>query len=324
MTPTIVASLLLPSAALAPTSPIQGQEQAPHAASAPATRPAPPDPLRLRIGRSGEATVWPGQIRDLRNNSTATVADVARAAAGHRFVYLGESHDQLSHHKMQAAVIDALVAAGRDVIVGFEMLTRPVQDRLDGWTLGWWSEDEFLRQIDWQTQWGMDFALYRPVFEAVRRHRLPMVALNVPRAWVRTVGREGFGALGEEERAQVPEPYLGNADHRAVFSALMGGHPTGGRGENIYAAQVLWDEAMADSALRYLDRFPRSRNTVMVMIVGSGHAMYGQGINWRVWRRTGELGLSLIMTTADRPITVSRGLGDFVFVAPSADAGGQE
>lgn len=318
MTSTIVASLVLPAAALISSSAFQDSGPTNQTTTSGAARTAAVDPLRLSIGRPGEVTVWPGQIRDLRNTTTATVADIAKAAAGHRFVYLGESHDQLAHHEMQAAVLDALVAAGRDVIVGFEMLTRPVQDRLDGWTLGWWSEEEFLEKIDWTSQWGMDFALYRPVFEAVRRHRLPMVALNIPRAWVRTVGREGFAALPEDQRAQLPEPYLGNADHRAVFNALMGGHPTGGRGENIYAAQVLWDEAMADSALRYLDRFPRSRNTVMVMIVGSGHAMYGQGINWRVWRRTGELGLSLIMVTSDRPVTVSRGLGDFVFVAPPA------
>lgn len=276
-----------------------------------------PDPYRLKIGRSGEIAIRAGDMVDTATGRVVTPDDVAKAAAGHRWVYLGESHDNALHHQMQAAIIEALAKTGRPTVVGFEMFTRPVQDRLNAWTLGWQSEAEFIESSEWKTQWGFDFALYRPIFEATKKHRLPMVALNVPRDWVRQVGREGLGALTPEQRASLPEQFdLTNQAHRAVFGALMGGHPpTGTRGESIYSAQVLWDVGMADSAIKYMEALPRY-NGVMAIVAGSGHVMYGQGINWRIAQRTGERGITVTMVAATDSITVSRGLGDYVYVAP--------
>jgi uncharacterized iron-regulated protein len=275
------------------------------------------------IGAPGTVKAGPGEIVRTEDGRRTTVEDVAAAADGHRFVYLGESHDVLAHHEMQAAVIEALAKRGRDVVVGFEMFTRPVQGQLNPWTLGWWTEAEFVEKADWKGQWGFDFALYRPIFEAVRKNRLPMVALNVPRDWVRRVGREGVKALNAEEQAQFPALDVTNQDHRAVFNAMMGGHPpTGDRGENIYSAQVLWDTAMADSALKYLAARPATRQTVFVVVAGSGHVMYGQGINYRIWKRTGEKGLTLVMTESEGAVEVSRGIADYVFNSRQTKATG--
>jgi len=274
------------------------------------------NPLQLPIGRPGTLEVGLGEMRSTITGKLASPDDVAAAADGHRFVYLGESHDRARHHEMQAAIVEALVRRGRTVIVGFEMFTRPVQVELNPWTLGWLSEDEFIERSQWKTQWGFDYGLYRPIFEAVRRNRLPMVALNVPRDWVRAVGRGGPSALTPEQSSQIPPLYLVNSDHRSVFEALMGGHPVSGtQGENIYAAQVLWDEGMADTALKYLDRFPKSASTVFVVIAGSGHVMYGQGINYRIDRRTGERGVTVMMAEGEGPTRVARGIGEFVYVS---------
>jgi uncharacterized iron-regulated protein len=132
---------------------------------------------------------------------------------------------------------------------------------------------------------------------------------------VRQVGRNGLGALTESQRKWVPDPFLGNEGHRAVFASLMGGHPmTGPQGENVYAAQVTWDEGMATSALDYMSgRF--SSKAIMVVVAGSGHMMYGQGINYRVTRKTGERTLNVMCLTSDGPREVSRGIADFVFVS---------
>ena len=70
-----------------------------------------------------------------------------------------------------------------------------------------------------------------------------MVALNVPRDWVRQVGRNGPQSLNPEQREWVPELYLGSETHRVIFSSMMGGHPLSGtQAENTYSAMVVWDE----------------------------------------------------------------------------------
>lgn len=96
---------------------------------------------------------------------------------------------------------------------------------------------------------------------------------------------------------------------------------TGPQGDNIYAAQCLWDEGMADSALKYVARRYGSvenmpKNTVFVIVAGMGHGLYKQGINWRIKTRTGKDTLTLINVEAEKESSVSRGLADFVYVAP--------
>lgn len=274
-----------------------------------------PDPHRLPIGRPGEVQAQRG-LTDLRTGRPAVLADVVRSADGLRFVLVGESHTSPEHHQLQAQIIDALAQAGRSVVVGFEMFTRPNQENLAPWSAGLWTEEQFVQRADWKSQWGFDFSIYRPIFEAVRKHRLPMVALNVPRDWVRAVGRGGPGALTEEQKSQLPPLYLQNRQHRTIFEAMLGGHPvTGAAGENMYAAQVLWDEGMADTALKYFESKPGTSNSVMVIVAGSGHVMYGQGISWRIARRTGEKSLIVVAIDGTAPRTVAKGLADFVFLS---------
>ena len=80
----------------------------------------------------------------------------------------------------------------------------------------------------------------------------------------------------------------------------------------MYAAQVLWDEGMADTAIKL-----RGEAEVFVVLAGSGHVMYGQGINYRIASRGQGTGVIVVMTQSSEPIQSSRGVGDFVFVTPA-------
>lgn len=280
---------------------------------------AAPDHLLLPIGAKGSRIVRPG-LTDMRTGKQVTMKQFAEAAKGYRYVLIGESHDNFLHHQLQADLISALAEAGRSVSVGFEMFTRPVQSELMEWSGGNQSEDAFIVKSDWKKQWGFDFALYRPIFAAVRKYKLPMVALNVPRDWVRAVGKNGPSGLPEEAKGQVPDLYLDNTDHKKVFEAMLGGHPMGPSMNNMYAGQVLWDEGMADTAIKYMSNYP-SENRVMAICAGSGHILYSQGINYRIQRRTGEKTLSVVCVDSDEPRSVANGIGEYVFLSKGANAG---
>lgn len=288
------------------------------------------DPYRLDIGPKGQITIPTQKWVNTQTGAAGTADDFAKAADGFNFVFVGESHDQPEHHLNQAAAIEALVKRGRTVIVGFEMFTRPNQENLNPWTMGWWSSEEFVQKANWKTQWGFDFKIYQPIFEVIKANKLPMVALNVPREWVRAVGRGGLAALSAEQKAQLPEVYLGNEDHKKVFTGLMGGHPmTGPQGDNVYAAQCVWDEGMADSAIKYLaGRYgsvqATPKDVVMVIVAGVGHGMYKQCINYRIKKHTGMECLTLIQIESAEPATVSKGLGDFVYAAKPIKREGEE
>jgi uncharacterized iron-regulated protein len=271
-------------------------------------------PYQMDIGPSGRLNLELGYTRTATGKK-ATPEDIAASADGHRFVLVGETHDNGAHHKMQADVIKALVARGRDVSVGLEMFTRDNQASMAPWTLGRWTEEAFQERANWKTQWGFPYSLYKPIFDVVKENRLPMAALNFPRDWVRKVGREGPAALSEEQKKWAPNIDVSNQQHRAVFKALIGGHPLEGqRGENMYAAQVSWDEGMAQSAVDFMARRTHSR-AVMVIIAGSGHTLYDLGINLRLKMKGYD---SLNVTGIELPLPeggISRGLADYVYVS---------
>lgn len=275
----------------------------------------PVDPHRLPIGPKGEVQVQMG-YSDTSTGKASQLSEIVTAAKGVPYVLVGESHTSPAHHQAQADIILALVKAGRTVTVGFEMFTRDNQAALTALAGTAWKDEDFIAKTNWQKQWGFPYEIYKPIFDACREHKLPMVALNVPRDWVRQIGREGPGILTDEQKKWVPELYLENKEHRSVFEALMGGHPmTGPRAENIYAAQVSWDTGMAVSALDWMKANPGGTDPVMVIIAGSGHVMYSQGINWRL-RRLGQVQtLDVVCIDSDGPITISKGLAPFVFVA---------
>lgn len=277
------------------------------------------DPNRLKIGEPGEATVQVGQLYDLRKNRPCTMADVVAATKGKRWLFLGENHATTAHQNLEALTLSALVGSGRRVAVGLEMYQRPMQSWLDQWTAGGMEEEDFLLKSNWKEQWGFDFAFYRPVFQAVQMNHLPLEGLNVPRTWVRAVAKGGFAGLPEDAMAQLPnDMFLGNRIHRTVYDALIGGHPMGDASmmDNMYAAQVLWDEGMADTALKFTRGW--DRGGIFVVIAGSGHVLYKQGINYRVAKRGGGEGVTLVMMQGSGPATVSRGIGDFVYVSQEA------
>lgn len=269
---------------------------------------------QLPIGSEIKVKVRSGEVVETKTNRQVSIPDIARACEGYSFAYLGETHTDAEAHLRQSEIIEALVAQGRNVIVGFEMLQRPKQVSLDLWSLGKLTEEQFLEKADWKQQWGFDFGLYRPIFETIRDHRLRAVALNIPRDWVRSVARGGIVALPEEAKGNVPELDLSNNQHKMLFNALMGGHPESGTTENIYTAQVLWDEAMADSAIRALQLAVITPKTIFVIVAGNGHVMYHQGINYRIEKRTKLPGITVVMLPIpnNETLFVNQGIADFV------------
>ncbi len=273
------------------------------------------DPMNLPIGLKGSVAARIDQITNCTNGKSVSLDEVVKAAEGRRFVFVGEEHDNPDAHRWQESVIEALHQAGRDVVIGLEMYQRPKQAYLDNWILKRYSEEQFLTESDWKGQWGLPFELYQPIFDYAKQNGIRIAALNVPRDWVRIVSRTGFDSLPDDVKAQLPKLYLDDADHKKIFQALIGeGHP-GGSMDAMYRGQVLWDEAMADSALAYFEHRYTTPRTVMVILAGNGHVMYRRGINFRIKRRTGEDGVTLVTVSIKKPEShtmVSAGIADFV------------
>ena len=74
-----------------------------------------------------------------------------------RVIFIGESHDQIAHHQIQVKLIQNLIRQGKDIVVAMEMFERSQQPILDRWSQGLLTEEEFLKEIQWDNTWGMDY-----------------------------------------------------------------------------------------------------------------------------------------------------------------------
>jgi uncharacterized iron-regulated protein len=255
----------------------------PAAAPAPAPR-QPPAPLPADIvARSA----FP--LHAVAGAERLSEPELWQRMSGYRAVCLGEQHDSPPHHYAQRRAIEELGRRSREsrrpLAVGFEMFQTPYQSPLSSFVAGSLPEAEFLTQSEYRDRWGFDFALYRPLLEASREYGLGALALNAPRELTRKIGHAGLSSLDEAERKQLPELDLHNEDHRGYFMQAMSEHPMPAGGpklDDMYAAQVVWDETMAETAARWLgEQGPQAQ---LIVLAGSGHC-HESAIPGRIARR---------------------------------------
>jgi len=239
-----------------------------------------------------------------------------------RVIYVGESHDQIEHHRIQVGIIEGLLSKGKDVVIGMEMFERSQQPILDRWNQGFLTEEEFLKEIQWETTWGMDYELYKGILDVAKSHHLKVLGLNVPRDLVRKVAENGTMKLSSEDKKRLPEMDLTDRQHRAYIASIYEGHGKGSAKdfENFYKAQCLWDEGMAESLFEFL-KSSRAEGKTVLVFGGSGHVAFDFGIPKRLYRRmavssktivlkawTGKLDIDLTFLETTLP------LADFLWI----------
>jgi aminopeptidase N len=206
-------------------------------------------------------------------------------------VFVGESHTHPGHHAEQLRILRAVRERRRGpVLLGMEMFERPFQPVLDDWSRGALSEPEFLRRSGWFEKWGTDWALYRDLLLYARDNGIRVVALNAERAVVSAIGRQGLDGIPPWMRAKIPQD-IDTTDeaHRRSIREVTAAHPgmalTDERFERFYAAQVTWDETMAESAVLALRE--AGPDACIVVLAGGMHVQGFHAIPERARRRNG-------------------------------------
>ena len=236
-----------------------------------------------------------------------TLPEVMERVAGKKIVYVGEKHDQYSHHLMELEVIKDLHRRGKKIAIGMEMFQRPFQKALDDYIEDRIDEREFLKKTQYFKRWGLDYNLYRPILQFARSERIPVVALNMRQEIVDKVFRGGLDSLSKEEKDLIPSrmDFSDNA-YMGRLQKVFQEHEDFGAGDFIffYQVQILWDETMSESIDEFLKVHPSDR---MVVLAGNGHLTYGSGIPKRTARRNGY-DYAIILNDAD----LERDIADYV------------
>ena len=214
----------------------------------------------------------------------------------HRIIYIGETHTNLLHHKVQFDIIRELERRSPGKIaVGMEMFNRSSQQDLDLWSRGELDEKTFEKL--WYANWTQDFDYYKEILHFVRHKGIPLIALNIPNEHVSIISQSGIDELPEEIRETLPEIDTTDPYHRKRMEGIFQGHAPGKGGfDNFYETMLLWDETMAESIVNYISG-PEARGKKLIVLAGGGHISYGFGIPRRVFRRLPEAYVSILPHT---------------------------
>jgi aminopeptidase N len=308
---------LLPSLlALLLTSALHAQDRSLHLAVG--------DPAR----KDKEAAVVLDGITDTRTGEVIAPAELPKRLSGVRLLLVGENHTDMDFHRAQLRVIEELERSGRPVLVGLEMYPYTEQRFLDDWVDGRLSEEQFLQASRWYENWGYNWLYYRDIFLFARDRKVRMFAVNAPRDVVTAVRKKGFKNLTPEEAAHIPTDVdTTSADHRTLFKSYFeAGDPlhsgmTDEQWDSMIGAQATWDATMAHNAVKALQEKGKP-DTIMVVLVGSGHVVYGLGIQRQAARHfEGKIATVVPVNVRDGEghdvKTVQASYADFVWGLPA-------
>lgn len=277
------------------------------------------------FAQAREARVW-----DSRAGRWVEWGAMADALARHDVVLVGEQHDDPATHRAEARLLDALAARRGRVMVSLEMFERDVQPLLDDYAAGLTAEADFLAR---SRPWRNYASDYRPLVEAARARRWPVVAANIPRPLASAVARGGWAALdtlppahrrlyAAELRCEPEGEYFRR------FGEAMGGMQGHGAAADpaaasatlarFYAAQCIKDETMAESIARAREVW---RGWLVVHYTGAFHTDHRLGTAERLARRLPDARIAVVsIVPVPDPAAADpaefAGRGDWVLLVP--------
>ena len=249
--------------------------------------------LSMACGKTTQALVVVNSESQEQAATQTSLSEMAEADV----LYLGERHDSEADHQSQLELIKAMHQENPKLAIGLEMIQRPFQKPLDDYIAGKIDEAKLIELTEYEQRWGFPWELYAPIFRYAREHKLPILALNTPREVSKKIAREGLESLSEDELKYIPEISeidTSNEAYRAYVTGAFGGHGAHGNFnfDNFFAAQVTWDETMAEAIANFKEKEPE---TQVVVLAGQGHVIYGFGIPSRVKRRLPEVQQKLVI-----------------------------
>jgi uncharacterized iron-regulated protein len=196
-------------------------------------------------------------------------------------ILIGEEHDDKIGHAEKLKLIRFL-SDRQKFIISMEMFERDQQIVLNEFLSGLIDEKIFQTDIK---LWN-NFEDYKPIVLFAKENKIPVLASNAPRRYVRMLSRNGLEELyrfpTSSKKLFAPiymiEPYRQEAYENKIFGSIAG-HTNEKLGmKNMILAQNLWDATMADSIAKSLDR----KRAKIIHINGRFHSDEYMGVTHRL------------------------------------------
>jgi uncharacterized iron-regulated protein len=251
------------------------------------TAPEPTPPTTTWYSPIGRHHALAGQIWNVHDARFVHRADLVAALVKAKVVLLGEQHDNVDHHRLQAALLRAMTDAGRRPIVLFEMIDADDQSKLDAALAAPRADDArasdaIPRAVGWSERGWPVWEAYARIADVAIERDLPIVAANLPRREARAIAKTGAGAIDAAEAKRLgidetwPEALEASLEEELVLAHC--GHLRGAAIARMALAQRARDAQMAERMLM-------GRGDGAVLIAGAGHVRTDRGVPYVLAKR---------------------------------------
>ncbi|WP_428772010.1 ChaN family lipoprotein [Vibrio sp.] len=206
--------------------------------------------------------------------------------ANYDVILVGEWHTHAGIHRFQTDLLRQLLTSAQPLALSMEQFNRDSQSHLDDYLSGQIGEQILTQRAKAWPNYDSD---YRPLIELAKASHTPVIAANAPKDIVQCIGREGIGYLDrlpQSEREYVARQVdTSDSEYKRTFMGSMH-HGESDSTERHFAAQVTWDETMAESITDYIADHPGAK---VLHIAGKFHVQQGEGIKASILRRNPAL-----------------------------------
>jgi uncharacterized iron-regulated protein len=198
-------------------------------------------------------------------------------------VFFGELHDDSLLHSLEADLFNRLVVADNNVILSMEMFERDNQTELTNYVQGKMNYSEFTKTA---RLWPNHQTDYEPLLQIAKKNKRDVIAANVPRKYASMLAKQGdkaFETIDNTEKKYFASKLVVLDDrYKEEFYATMSGMGQHGMPNmggkdmllNIYKAQCLKDDTMAESIDNYITSHKASK---VFHVNGDFHSRYYLG-----------------------------------------------
>ena len=256
---------------------------------------------------------------DTARDQAADVAEAAETLSAYDAVLFGEFHDSAPIHELEASLFRALSDLHGDrQVLSLEMFERDVQDVLDAYLAGDVGEEEFLATA---RPWPRYHSDYRDMVELARERGIPVIASNVPRRLAAVLAKTGsLDEISEADRQWLPEEtWAPHGSYRDKFMETMKEAAAAGmpvdpdRMEDMYRAQCLKDDAMAESIAYWLDAHPGAR---VLHVQGDFHGTDRLGVAEKLSRLRPSIRVAVVTPVKGSPFDNETARAEFLIILP--------
>ena len=211
-------------------------------------------------------------------------------------ILIGEWHTHSAIHRFQTDLLKQLNTQKANITLSMEQFSRDSQPVLNQYLAGEIGEQTLMSKA---AAWPNYESDYRPLVELAKANRLDIIASNAPKPVVQCIGRQGLGyldSLDDQERAFLAKDIdTSDSPYKDKFMASLH-HGSPEQTEKQYAAQIAWDETMAESIVNYLASNP---DKSIVHIAGKFHTEGGLGTAASILKRSPDLKVVVITPVSE-------------------------